>query len=427
MRPSRVIIIGLDGVPFDMLKNFSEAGIMPHTSRLIRNGYFTPMCSAIPEISCVAWSSIITGANPAEHGIFGFVDIGPNSYKIRFPNFTDLKVPPFWKRCRGKSVIINVPATYPVSRMNGVHISGFVSIDFEKSVYPESLLPQLKKMDYRLDVDAQKAHKDLDLFLDDLDATLTARIKAFEYLWDYTDWQIFMPTFTGTDRLMHFLFDAYEDKNHKYHKDFVSHFSRIDAAIGNICSKLVENDVLIMLSDHGFERLEKDMYVNHLLASEGFLTFRPNSKPELANIDSATKAFALDPGRIYINQKGKYPAGNIETTDRNACLKELESLFSGLQIDGKKVIKHIYRKESIYSGPYLADAPDLILIADRGFNLKGSMAARELTGKGPFTGRHTYENAFLLINDKNLLPDSGRQLSVIDAGRLIGSLVTEGQ
>jgi predicted AlkP superfamily phosphohydrolase/phosphomutase len=420
----RTLIIGLDGVPFGMLKDFAEIGVMANTAELISGGVFEKMYSSIPEISSVAWSSIITGQNPGQHSIFGFTDLFAHSYKMRFPNFNDLKSPPFWSLAKNKSVIINVPSTYPVKDMNGVHISGFVSIDINKSVHPAFLIPQLKNLGYRIDVDSEKAHRDLNLFLRDLDETLTARIKAAEYLWDYIDWQTFMLAFTGTDRLMHFLWDAYEDKNHKYHEAFLEHFRRIDQAIGKIYSKLNENDVLIMLSDHGFEKLEKDVYVNYLLASEGFLTFRPNTEPKLVNINSTTKAFALDPARIYINQKGKYPAGSVEANDKDACLKELENLFGALQIDGRKVIKHIYRKQDIYAGPYLEDAPDLVLIAEKGFNLKGAMAIKELTSKGPFTGKHTYEDAFLLLSDRSIATNLGDQLSVIDAGKLIKSLVT---
>jgi len=421
----RTVIIGLDGVPFGMLKDFAEADVMPNTGQIIRDGFFAPMRSTIPEISSVAWSSIITGTNPGEHGIFGFVDIHPDSYKMKFPNFSDLKQAPFWGRGKGKSVIMNVPSTYPVSEMNGVHISGFVSIDFEKSVHPKSFIARLKEMDYRLDVDSQKAHSSIDLFLEDLDKTLEARIRAYRYLWEGEDWQTFMLVFTGTDRLMHFLFDAYEDKDHKYHNDFLNHFRRIDEVIGEVCSKLTGKDSCLLLSDHGFEALEKDVYVNHLLSSEGFLSFKQNSERKLVNIDMATKAFALDPARIFINQRGKYPAGGVEGGDRERCLKDLEGLFDSLQIDGRKVIKYIYRKEDVYSGPHLGSAPDMILIADKGFNLKGSMAAQQLAGKGPFTGKHTYQNAFLLIRDKRAVSDFiGDHPSVIDAGRLIRFLAT---
>ncbi|GAH02645.1 unnamed protein product, partial [marine sediment metagenome] len=79
---SRTVIVGLDGVPFDMLKTLAQSGIMPNTQRLIGQGSLGPMRSSIPEISSVAWSSIITGVNPAEHGIFGFMDLISGSYKM---------------------------------------------------------------------------------------------------------------------------------------------------------------------------------------------------------------------------------------------------------------------------------------------------------------------------------------------------------
>lgn len=420
----RVVIIGLDGVPLTMLRDFAESGVMANTAELMGESFLTQMRSSVPEISSVAWSSIITGAGPAEHGIFGFTDTQPDSYKLRFPNFNDLKVAPFWRECPGKSVIINVPSTYPVRDMNGVHISGFVSIDINRSVHPTFLAGKLKGLDYRLDVASEKAHSDLGLFLEDLDETLTARIKAIEYLWDYVDWRVFMPTFTGTDRLMHFLFEAYENKGHRHHNDFVNHFRRIDAAIGSIRSKLSENDVVIMLSDHGFEELEKDVYINQLLTAEGLLSFRPGSERKPENIDPATRAFVMDPARIYLNRKGKYPAGSVEPGNEESCLSEVQSLFESFEIEGRKVIKYIFRKQNIYSGPYLDKAPDLVLVPEKGFNLKGSMTATELVGKGPFTGKHTYEGAFLLINDKSLASDLPDDPNVTDAGKVIKSLVS---
>ena len=146
----RVVIIGLDGAPFSLIKSLSSQGITPAIKEIISKGSFRKMQSSIPEISSVAWSSLVTGKNPAEHGIFGFTDLHPDSYRLRFPNFRDLKAPAFWEKNNSQSVIINVPATYPARPISGVHISGFVSIDLEKSVYPATLVPKLKELDYRL-------------------------------------------------------------------------------------------------------------------------------------------------------------------------------------------------------------------------------------------------------------------------------------
>ena len=408
MKNSKTVIIGLDGVPFGMIKHFAETGVMPNTAKLIGQGIFRKMLSSVPEVSCVAWSSMITGTNPGRHGIFGFMDLFEDSYKMRFPNFRDLKSQPFWELWPGKSVIINVPGTYPVRPMNGVHVSGFVSIDLAKSVYPETALPKLKELDYRLDVDSQKAHNSMELFLSDLDKTLDARIKAYRYLWDNIDWQRFMLIFTGTDRLMHFLWDAYEDSKHKYHNFFLKHFRKIDETIGQIVSKLTEDDLIIMHSDHGFERLDKNIYINYALKENGFLKFKDSENITLKNISNDTKAFALDPARIYLNMKGKYPCGTVRPDETEDILSQLECLFGSLEVEGKKVIRDIHRKADIYSGPYIENAPEMVLVGEESFNLKASIKAQALADNDIFTGKHTQDTAFLILRgiaDSSIIPD----------------------
>ena len=422
---SKTFIIGLDGVPYGMLKGFADDGTMPNTAKLIGSGVFKQMRSSIPDISSVAWSSIITGVNPATHGIFGFIDLKPNSYKMFFPNFNNLKADPFWIKAKKPSVIINVPATYPVKPMNGVHISGFVSIDFEKSVYPPSIIDNIMSVDYRLDVDSVKARESMELFLKDADQTLDGRIEAGRYLWETQEFGTFMMVFTGTDRLMHFLWCAYEDEQHQYHELFVDHFRKIDRAIGEILEQVTENDTVITLSDHGFERLYYEVFINRLLEQKGLLKFRPGADPALDSICEGTKAFALDPARIYVNLKEKYPCGTVDAGQRDAVIAELEQLLTELAIDGKKVIKNIYRKEDVYEGPYFDEAPDLILISESGFNMKGSMASKEVFSKGIFTGKHTYEDAFVLVSGPGAVDELPEEPSVIDAGKLITKLVTK--
>jgi len=93
---SRMVIVGLDGMPFRLIRDLAQSGVMPNTRGIIQNGTFAQMASSIPEISSVAWSSVITGANPGRHGIFGFTDVPEGTYRLSFPNFSSLKLPPFW-------------------------------------------------------------------------------------------------------------------------------------------------------------------------------------------------------------------------------------------------------------------------------------------------------------------------------------------
>ena len=416
MRCNRLVLIGLDGVPYTLLNNLADKGIMPNTADIIKRGVFKKINSTLPEVSAVAWSSIITGKNPGEHGIFGFTDIDRQTYRLRFPDFNDLKAPPFWARFPNlKYVIINVPSTYPAMPLNGILISGFVSPDIRKAVYPKSLLPTLKRFSYKIDVDSEKAHENMDSFIEDLSATLESSVGLYRHLWKVRNWDAFMFVVTATDRLMHFLWDAYEDEGHKYHKAFLDYFKKIDKMIGETKADLKKADALLIFSDHGFEKLGQDAYVNAVLEKEGLLESGLNG--EITNLTNRTRAFALDPGRIYIHKKGRYVNGSVPADEEKALLAEIEGLFGSLASDGRRVIQKIYRKESLYSGKYLDSASDLVLLPRSGFNLKAKLTAGGLSSNDIFTGRHSYEGAFFLAgNDEGQLPNDS---SVIDIGLVI--------
>ncbi|MBI5207586.1 MAG: alkaline phosphatase family protein [Candidatus Firestonebacteria bacterium] len=395
----RTVIIGFDGAPYRLIQDLTSCGTMPRLREIIKSGTFSKIASSIPEVSSVAWSSIITGKNPGQHGIYGFMEMKKGTYQLTFPNFNDLREKPFWENLTDKkSAIINVPSTYPARYLNGILISGFVAIELEKATFPQSLIPELKENDYRLDVDIQKAHQSMDLFLKDLYETHELRIKSYRMLWEKDDWDIFMFIFTETDRLFHFLWEAYEDKSHKYHKNFIEYFQKLDEAVGEIYSNLKKDDSFIMLSDHGFELLEKEVYVNSFLVEKGFLKLKQVPANSFDDIDTGTKAFALDPARIYINMEGKYPRGSVTLDKKQEVIKNLIETFTDLKIDNKPVIKRIFRKEELYTGKYLEDAPDLVLLSNKGFDLKATIRETEIAGKRIFTGKHTQDDAFIYFN-----------------------------
>ena len=102
-----------------------------------------------------------------------------------------------------------------------------------------------------------------------------------------------------------------QDEDHRHHDSFLEHFRKIDQVIGEIAACVGDDDLLVMLSDHGFERLDYDVYISYLLAQERFLQFKQGRDISLDNICHGTKAFALDPARIYLNLKGKFPYGTV--------------------------------------------------------------------------------------------------------------------
>lgn len=423
----RVIIVGIDGAPYRLIKGLAENDIMPNVKTLIESGVFKQMASSIPEISSVAWSSVITGANPGVHGVFGFTDLAPGSYRRIFPNFSMLKATPFWERDgAGKAVVINVPMTFPARALNGIMIAGFVALDLERATYPRALVPKLKEMDYRVDVDASRVAESIGYFLADLDRTLEARVAAYRYLWrEIQDWTTFVLVFTGADRLSHYLWRAYEIPSHPRHTDFMEHFHKIDRVIGEIMDRMRQEDIIVLLSDHGFELLEYEVQVNVALKGAGYLHFEQEQPKSLKELAEGTQAFALDPGRIYVNLRDKYPKGCVAQADRNALLTDLEAMFRALKVAGRRVIRQVHRKEEIYGGPYFDQAPDLVLLANEGFNLQASLKAVNLVEKGVRTGKHTQPDAFLVVKGGDVASVVPAQPSVSDVVGIIDQLKKE--
>ena len=109
-------------------------------------------------------------------------------------------------------MIINLPATYPARPIHGVLLSGFVALNLENAVYPARYLPLLKQMGYQVDVDAGKGKDKKTEFLADLHCLLKTRKQVADILWEKENWDLFMFTVTETDRLQHFLYDAYGDE-----------------------------------------------------------------------------------------------------------------------------------------------------------------------------------------------------------------------
>ena len=127
----KVIVLGIDGVPCSLLNRFINEGLMPNLADLVKKGTLTPMTASIPEVSSTSWSTFMTGVNPGRHGIYGFTELQKGTYKWRFPNFNDIKSDTLWDiagKYKKKSIVLNVPSTYPARELNGILTAGFLAI-----------------------------------------------------------------------------------------------------------------------------------------------------------------------------------------------------------------------------------------------------------------------------------------------------------
>lgn len=396
---SRGVVIGLDGVPYGLIKDLAEDDVMENFKEMMPKGALRPMRSSIPAVSAVSWSSMMTGANPGAHGVYGFTEFLPGTYVASYHSSKWLRVPPFWRWDPSKRyVIINLPATYPAQRLNGVLISGFVAPDLERAVYPPSFVRELKELNYKVDIDYVRAASSPLLLFRELETTLKMRIEVCSRLLEQIKWDILVFVVTGTDRLEHFLLNAYRDKRHEWHGEFLEYFRVVDEALGWIAGLVDEDDVLMILSDHGMEQIEVEVNLNRLLEEEGYLLLEKQPKRSYNAIRRGSKAFALDPSRIYLNRVGRYPRGSVEKKEERRLLEKLMELFHDLEWGGKRVVRKVYMKEDLYHGEALDRAPDLVLVPEEGFNLRSGLFRRRVfEEESDLNGKHTEWDAILYV------------------------------
>ncbi len=418
----RVIVLGIDGVPCSLLERLTAEGVMPNLSKILAKGTLLPMTASIPEVSSTSWSTFMTGVNPARHGIYGFTEVDKATYKWHFPNSSDMKSSTLWDIAgkNGKrSIVVNVPSTYPAKELSGILTSGFVSLDLKKATYPASAYEYLKSIDYRMDVNTQKAKVSSAALAADIKKTFDIRKKAILHFLNNEEWDLFVGVVTETDRLHHYLWAALDDESHEMHSFFLDFYKELDRFIGEMYKKAGEEIPFIILSDHGFTTINKEVYLNSWLKERGYLKFEKEVPETFEDMTDESRVFALDPARFYIHLEEKYSRGCVEQNEYEALRERLKGELLSLEVDGERVIKEVRFKEEVYSGGLLNDAPDLVALPNKGYDLKSAINKVEVSGMGLFTGGHTRDDATFYINRK---VDPG-DINIVDVGPTIISLL----
>ena len=427
----KVIVIGLDGGSFSVLKPLAQQGYMPNLAKLLKEGVHGELISCIPPVTGPAWASFLTGKQPGKHGIFDFFYKPAGTIERQPVNFTLIKsktILAYLTAAQKKIGLVNVPLTYPPPKVNGFIITGLLTPSREVNfTYPPELKKEIedKYGPYILDVFWQKYdEKTVHLFLKELRECEKQRINIALDLFTKEKPDFFMVVFTGTDRIQHALLHYIEPiiqakaKLDKITKEILAYYTLIDEAIGKFISKIDEKTFLFLMSDHGFGPLQRKFYINYWLWKEGLLAFYEKAvrryfllrnlrylahklalrfhlleplkkiikgKSDLKKralmyafldfIDwSKTKAFSVSGTEqgIYINVKGREPYGIVAPGEeyekiRTYIIEKLKELKD--PFSGQKLVSHIYKKEEVYHGPYADQAPDIIFFLRNGLYL----------------------------------------------------------
>jgi predicted AlkP superfamily phosphohydrolase/phosphomutase len=403
----RVFVISIDGVPYSFMRAKIESGEFPNFKKFLDNGSFLRMNSVQPCISSVAWASYMTGKNPAKHNIFGFVDKKPGTHEIFVPNSANMTSDTIWEmmsRAGKKVFVMNVPVTYPPRQVNGILIGCFLCTQIEKIAYPAHVSRELKEMGYKIDADAWIARENLDKYLDECNEALNKRAQAMFHYLDIEQWYFFQCHIMETDRMNHFFWEHAEKDDPKYAKAFFDFYKRVDDILGEVDRKVGSEVELIVLSDHGFCTIKKEIYLNWYLAEAGILKFKTEPPKNLGNMHPESLAYSLIPGRIFVNLQGREPNGTVLPERYEAVREQLTSALLGFTDPdtGAPIIREVIRREEIYNGKHYEMAADLIAVPHDGYDLKGDVRKAVHGEKGALVGMHTYEDSLLFIRNREV-------------------------
>ena len=237
-------------------------------------------------------------------------------------------------------------------------------------------------------------------------------LQQFRYVLGRFDRGLLFYYFGNVDQVSHMLWRARDPQHPAYNAAADAPYSHViddlyvevDAIVGETLQRLGPDDLLVVMSDHGFASWRRSFNLNTWLKDEGYLVRadRRHGGP-LDQIDlSRTRAYGLGLNGLYINLKGREGSGTVEPAQREALVSEIRGKL--LQtIDpatGQPAITKVFRREQAYSKAGHDDiAPDLVI----GY-AKGTRASDE-SALGELSPRFISDNTSAWSGDHCMDPD----------------------
>ena len=220
-------------------------------------------------------------------------------------------------------------------------------------------------------------------FLADIEHILNWRTTLLEDAMADPSWKSLFHFFGEPDRVCHMLMRHYDPLHPQYDAALADEevmlfgspvklrdapkavYQQMDVVVGRLLDEWMKpDDVLLVVSDHGFDSFRWQVNLNNWLVDEGFcaLTNRNRIDDPLtkSKIDSgslgwvnweSSQAYSAAIGKIYLNLRGREPYGVVSAEEEDALLDRITARLYELRdpVSGDKVVAKVYRKEDILS------------------------------------------------------------------------------
>lgn len=374
----KICVFGLDcAAPEIILKDDRLRNIRG----LMERGIYGCLESVIPPITVPAWMCMCTSQDPGSLGVYGFRNRSDYSYgSLSFVHSASISQTAIWDYLAekgGKSILVGVPPNYPPRRIQGISIGCFLTPDTVNSefTHPASVKAKLRELvgEYPTDVKGFRTD-DKDMLKREIFSMSRKQWKVVHWLLKEQEWDYFHFVDIGLDRAHHGFWNFF-DKRHihyqpgnPYENVIPDYYLWLDEQIGCALDLLDGNTIVLVVSDHGAQRLDGGVAINEWLLREGLLVLDeyPNEPTAFSKLRvnwAKTKVWSEGGyyARIFFNVRGREPQGVIPPGDYEAFRDEmkvrLEAIDDG---NGHPLNNLVFKPQEIYRNVRRI-APDLIV------------------------------------------------------------------
>lgn len=409
---TRLLVVAWDGASPALVRRWVATGALPVLAQLMEEGAWGKVESTIPPVTAPAWASFHTGANPGQHGVYGWAARRQGAYRPALADGRALSLPTFWELASDavRVGVVGFPLTHPAREVEGFWVPGLLAPPGADG-HPPGVMASIARAvpGYSTTPPDWTRWTDPVQWTRHLEGMTLQQAQALCTLAGSDSPELVGVHFQTTDTVQHFRWGEPEP---------LEVFRAADRALGQLLERLRPRNTIV-LSDHGMGAVDGEFHINTWLLREGFLRLRrrPGSAVREAAFRSGidqqrlmslgallypvarrlgwvrsaadlwaedkvarllrklflswddidwrrTWAFAqCEIGSIILNRRGREPQGIVAPADSKQLLRELSDGLRGLRVPGgTRYLGKLFPAADVYTGDKAHLAPDLLFL-----------------------------------------------------------------
>jgi predicted AlkP superfamily phosphohydrolase/phosphomutase len=463
---AKTVLIGLDGATFTVLDPLMERGVMPYLASVAERGVRAPLRTIMPPLTPPAWTSLMTGKRPGEHGVFDFFQKAtPDSEYFHFASSQDVRSATIWSLAseHGKRVVsLNFPLMFPPPDVDGYVVPGgwMPWKQLRLGCHPPGLFDRLKTLPSfdpkELSLDMKLEAKAIDGCASEEYADWIALHTRRERRWfeivryllaEDEGIDLVAVMFDGPDKLQHlcwrFVDPAFRLAEATQWEAEIAelcerYFRDLDGIVRDVVELAGPDPTVVLASDHGFGPSWDVLYLNAWLEQNGYLAWAEEGATDrgvapksgfgqmtrhVFELDwERTVAYTATPSSQGINiVRGSNGHPRMSDGEYERLRAEIAAGLLELRhpVSGRPVVSEVQQREDAFAGSFEQLAPDLSLVLEDGAAVSILRSDTLLRTRDEVWGNHRPEGVFLACGPGLRAGEALGDLSIVDVAPLL--------